>query len=66
MIEHYQNDSATGEWLIDAANLVHVDSGVSIEYRDGMITVDGVVKVTGLHNAAELLSEVALAKEPQS
>ena len=59
MIEHYQNDSSTGEWLIDAASLVHVASGVCIEYRDGLITVDGVVKVDSLQNATELLAEVA-------
>lgn len=59
MIEHYLNkESASDDWLIDAAYLRHEASGVCIEFRDGLITVDGVVKVTGLHNAAELLSEV--------
>ena len=56
---HYQNDSATGEWLIMSADLEHVASGVCIEYRDGLITVDGVVKVDSIQNATELLAELA-------
>lgn len=57
---HYENDSATAEWLIESATLEHVASGVCIEYRDGRITVDGVVTVTdGIHSAVELLSEAA-------
>lgn len=56
---HYQNDSATAEWLIESANLEHVASGICIEYRNGWIAVDGVVRVDSLQNATELLSEVA-------
>lgn len=57
---HYENDSATTEWILESATLEHVASGVCIEYRDGRITVDGVVTVTdGIHSATELLSEVA-------
>lgn len=57
---HYENDSATAEWLIDSANLVHEASGVCLEWRNGRFTIDGVVTVTdGIHSATELLSEVA-------
>jgi hypothetical protein len=60
VIEHFENDSSTGEWLIDAALLRHEASGVCIEYRDGKITVDGVATVTdGIHSATDLLAEVA-------
>jgi hypothetical protein len=58
-MNHYLNDSAETEWLVMSANLEHVASGVCIEYRDGLITVDGVVRVDSLQNATELLSEVA-------
>lgn len=60
MIDHFNNESATAEWILESATLEHVASGVCIEYRNGRITVDGVVTVTdGIHSAAELLSEVA-------
>lgn len=59
MISHYDNDSSTGEWLIESATLEHVASGVCIEFRDGWISVDGVVKVDSIQNATELLAEVA-------
>lgn len=57
---HYENDSATTEWILESAKLEHVASGVCIEYRNGRITVDGVATVTdGIHSATDLLSEVA-------
>ena len=59
MISHYANDSASADWLIESATLEHVASGVCIEYRNGWISVDGVVKVDSLQNATELLAEVA-------
>lgn len=59
MISHYANESATDDWLIESATLEHVASGVCIEYRNGWISVDGVVKVDSIHNATELLAEVA-------
>lgn len=59
MNSHYENDSATGEWLVMSANLEHMASGICIEYRNGWIAVDGVVRVDSIQNATELLSEVA-------
>jgi hypothetical protein len=60
MVTHFENDSATGEWLLLSADLEHVASGVCIEFRNGLITVDGVATVTdGIHSAVDLLSEVA-------
>lgn len=59
MISHYANDSATDDWIVLSANLEHVASGVCIEYRNGWIAVDGVVKVDSIQNATELLNEVA-------
>jgi hypothetical protein len=60
MVTHFENDSATAEWLLESAYLVHEASGVCIEYRNGRITVDGVATVTdGIHSAVDLLAEVA-------
>jgi hypothetical protein len=59
VIEHYQSEDTTSEWLIMSADLEHVASGICIEYRDGRVIVDGVCSVDSLQNATELLSEVA-------
>ena len=59
MLTHYDNDSATGEWLIESATLEHVASGYCIEFRNGLVTVDGQVSVFGWANARELLEDAA-------
>lgn len=59
MSVHYENDSATGEYLLLSAQLEHCDSDVSLEFKDGRWIVDGVVAVDTIKNAAELLTEAA-------
>lgn len=54
-MNHFQNDSATPEWLVMSADLVR-DDGVTYEYRDGLYTVDGVVSVTSGASARELIA----------
>lgn len=53
---HYQNDSATGEWLLLSADLEHAASGSSLEFRDGRVIIDGVVSVDSWANARELVT----------
>lgn len=56
MSQHYVEDSATAEYLIDYINLVRDIDGVTYEYRNGLHTVDGVVSVTSGASALELIA----------
>lgn len=60
MIRHYNDQgSATPAWVLESAKLEHVASGVCIEYRNGRVTIDGVVSVDSLPSATELLQDEA-------
>jgi hypothetical protein len=58
-VNHYENDSATPEWILLSAELEHEASGATLELRNGRWIVDGVVQVDSVTNAVELLSEAA-------
>lgn len=59
MAIHYENDSATGEYLLLSAELEHDESGVTFEYKGGGWIVDGAVEVDYFQRALELLRDVA-------
>jgi hypothetical protein len=58
-VNHYENDSATPEWILLSAELEHEASGATLELRNGRWIVDGVVQVDSVTSAVELLSEAA-------
>lgn len=52
---HYQNDSATGEYLKLSADMEHdAENGVCIEFKNGLWIVGGVVAVESIERALEL------------
>jgi hypothetical protein len=58
-VDHYMNDSATAEWLLESANLEHDATGVTIEYSNGKWTIAGVVVVDSEDSVLELLGVAA-------
>lgn len=59
MAIHYDNDSATAEYLLLSAELEHDESGVTFEYKGGNWIVNGVVEIDHFRRALDLLRDVA-------
>lgn len=55
---HYENDSATAEYLLLSAELEH-DSGVTFEFKNGNWIVNGVVEIDHFQRALDLLRDAA-------